>query len=283
LSQTASFLTGADAIPGLSMLGGRSLALGTGTIQWNSSTGIVTWTDSLSASYTVNIGADGLYQIECGSGFAYLTIVNTQLPSGTVSTQYSIQPNYQNIFDDLVYSERSSNHRNLRCLWIKNNKPFPIVNVVVSALIAPTYGEIRFGSEYTTNQVATMSQAYAEYNMVNQFGHFRLGAYGPLSAIDDREFHYAPTDGMFLQAAHTASVAVQDSNGVSTDLPLVLADENDSTGLVVGLNWGATLQILSIPANKWASFWVRREIAAGSSGSALVAENFKLQVSYQEA
>lgn len=73
---------------------------------------------------------------------------------------------------------------------------------------------------------------------------------------------------------------VQNSDGSSTELPSVLADEEDSTGLLSAVTFATSLEWQSLPARGFVSFWLKRTIAAGTSGTALTAEDFSFTITY---
>jgi len=283
MPQLAELITPGDAIPGVEFIGSAGVALGTATLSWDAGTGVLTWTDSALNTATVYLGgASGLYQTSGVNGRAMFKVETAYLPGVNDTATYHIADWHQNVFDDVSYSERAVQHYNYRAFFLRNNTTSALVNAVVAVTNTPTYGTIALGSEYATATGTAISADYREHNAVyDRNGMMLLAAKSEATVSGYIDYYH--WDGVFQAPTYPATVLVQVSDGVHTNLPLVLADEYDSLMQLSNVNFGASVTWANVPAQGYVSFWIRRAIPPGSSGTALTLDDFNLSVTYTGA
>jgi hypothetical protein len=264
-------------IQGIFPLGAEGFATGAGTLTWTPSNSLITFVDSAGATASTLVSSPGLY-ILTGEAFFWVDVTSS-LPLSTANIGVTISTWQQNLFDDVNFTERSSAHTNYRCLFMKNTSGVLLRNVRAEIAQQPTYGTFELATEYSA-YVPTVDAAYAETQGLQKQGTFLLGA-RPEDNITEYPEYYFKDGPLYGQAYTLAGLSSQASDGVTTQLPTVIANETDSTNLLTGLSWGTSVGFGEVAANDYVSVWIRRTIGAGTSGSNQVLEQPKITANYK--
>lgn len=280
VTSQVALASGTDTLPQVLVLGAYGMAEGQGSLQWDHSTSEIKFTDSAIQESRVPIVGTGLYWTGANPG-SLLLWVRGALPNTTLSVGYAISAWQQNLFDDLDFSERASAHTNYRCMYVQNTTAFTLSELSIRVSSSPAYGEVAIATEYPDSVVNAANALYVEQNAIQRGGTFILGARAEAGATDYKDFTHR--GGPFLQPAYEPILASQSSDGSLVEIASTLVDEYDSTNVLSGLSWGDTIAWADLPAGKYVSFWVRRYLSPGASGSAVELDNFTVDVRYKRS
>lgn len=151
LSQNA-VQAGLGHILGVVVLGANDAPVGLGTLQWDSGTDTMTWTDSALNTFAIVCNSSGLYAFAYGTSTQVMIYVDyPALPAGIHSTNWQIKQATQNLLRNVTFAERSTTLEIYRCLYIENRAGRTVTGVTVRVDQTPTYGTVQVGSEYATD------------------------------------------------------------------------------------------------------------------------------------
>jgi hypothetical protein len=90
----------------------------------------------------------------------------------------------------------------------------------------------------------------------------------------------SPANGVIDIGSDYATNA-QDSDGITTDLPTIIADQEDTASALPAISWASSWVCGTIAPGKYMSFWLRYRLTANSSGTSLENEDFAFSVNYR--
>lgn len=254
---------------GVTVMYGDGAALGVGLVSWDKLYREFYFTDVNSEEFSVEVKEDGKYRL----GPLVVNVVMSDVPETPGSTSVTVSQWDQNIIDAVPAEERGAAFANYRCYWIYNSTQSPFYNVVVSLFDAPQQGSITFGTEFSTS-LEDVNPAAIEKRWLT---HYTGGiAIMPAPNVDIQRDFASPRGP---ETPARSGKGVQISDGVTTGLPYVLADEFDSTNLLADVDWGESISWTSIGAGAYKSFWLRRQYT-GDTGLQEIVESPTLLITY---
>jgi hypothetical protein len=278
VSRTALLVSG--GVSGTTVLGAIGGPTGTGTLSWVAGTSTMTWTGPEGYSEAHVVSSSGIYQFDAKDGRLYADIDFPSLSGSDETADYTLSLQAVGIMDDVQYQERAQEHYNYRCLYVRNNRPTTLANLTLEITPDPEFGEIAIGTEFRSAGISKLpDRDYIEHSALNFGGMQYYAAKAEAFAIDFKEYMF---NGMFMAPAYSATVADQDSDGISVQVPAVLADELDSTNVLSGVLFSNRIFWPTIDPGKYASFWIRRHIPANSSGLNFEADKYGLRILYED-
>lgn len=265
-------------VSGLKVIGANGAALGTHQLSWDAGQKKLTWVDpAANEALMYEVGGLSIYRRSTQFGELHIEVTPERLPTTSTVTEFAVTPTRERIFDNIRVEERAADHVNYRCLFIQNFTDKALSPFNLQLVAQPQHGSISVGSEFLGSFGSVTSADVVEQSQLNMFGRQKYAAYPVLSAEDEiRRYEYAIVGNY----PSPSSILVQISDGVSSGLPPALVDEEDSTALLSAVEFGTELSWLSLPANGFVSFWMKRTVASGSSGAALTAEDFSFNITY---
>ena len=267
-------------IAGVAMVGVMGGENGVHQLSWQVSGGLLSWTTPAGAVSQTAVSADGLLMLSANGAQVFVDIAYASLPGTDSSVDYSVGQASNPLFDNVELAERQSNHFNYRCLYLYNNTASVLTNVELEVMPPPTYGTMLLGSEYKTSGITKLPTAqYTEHNAVT-FGGVRFLQARPAGFAADQIDYYRGYE--FKAPSVHAGVVTQASDGVSVEIPTVLVDELDSTNLLAGIEFTKKITWPAIAAGKYVSCWVRRYIAANTSGTGAETQDYSLRILYED-
>lgn len=278
-SNTITYSSG-DNITGIYFIGAVGISPTNLTVDWVSATSTLSVTPTAGTQTSIVLGSDGLYFLINDAGYVVFKLVNAELSAGTFQGTYVLAEVDNAIFDDVAFAERSSNHKNYRCLWLVNLGATSI-DVGISTSSAPTYGEITYGSEYFV-KTNLLTGAYIESRArLGTRGKYLFTAYNEgLPSTPNINTTYFAQSSVFVGALSRVGT-LQDSDGSTGDLPTTLSSDNDPNGDLNGVDFYQSLNF-TIEVGKAVSFWVKRFVGAGVSGSVETPDTFSMRILYVE-
>lgn len=276
-SQTITFKSGTQ-IGGVQLIASDHMALGDGTLDFDSGANTLTWTESGGTPVVENLGGDGYYRFDTPGQKLAFKLTTSSLPGANASGVYTIAKKDNNLFNNLTPADRTVTQTQYRCLFVKNNSGVDLTGAVVTA-VGLEKGSLTFGSEYLGRGLAADSTLVEDRQIVHPDGTYHIMAHDVNVGVRPKmimpgsiEIHW----GAHPQVAGN----FQDSDGQTTDLPYTIVDEDDSTQVLGGVQFKGSLNLPIIPAGQYVSFWVKRHIKGGTSGVDQVDEDPTLSVTF---
>lgn len=240
------------AIPGLTLLTASGFQLQDGTLSYNPSgqvltldTGEFVFTTGLASKPYVVIGNND-------RGYMEFVVDYPSLPVGLTSTAFTPVNVKNTLFDDSVLGD-AAGRTDYRCLYIVNLTAEEVVTVGVrvSGVSSET---ITLGTDFV---VAAGLPSTSVSDSI-KVGGSAVNAPGRAAVFS---LVRGSTSGLGAGASPYLFIdpdTVQESDGITVDLPRKLVDSNDSTGVLAGVSFGSTLDITRIQALTAATFWVKK-------------------------
>lgn len=290
-------------IPGLDVCFSKGAPTGQGYLIWLPSKKLLTWipygpssppdwggpTYSLVLSlnmltdgypgtrYHLTVTEDGLFAIG-ESPVLVVRITQEYLPTENALMSVLIEEGVHNLFDMVSSSEASGGDTEYRCLWLKSTLPDTIDYMKIFVDQQPTNCTISLANEFiyvSSSPLHSETRTGAIVGM--EYGDYVWN--GPrVDAV--LTSYYDWYVGKRIVGAADRGIGNQITDGVSGDIPAVLANENDTTNVLAGLEFYNEIEFFKpIEPNAVRSFWIRRVKSAGSVPQQT--EGFSLKIQFE--
>lgn len=149
-----------------------------------------------------------------------------------------------------------------RALYLVNRSNANLTSVVLTLTDAAPESTLTVGSSFAPRSVYGTTTGRDKLTLLNYFtaNSPYSGSFG--SGLR-REALALLTPSGSPHTSYYVPEFSQNSDGLTTDVELVLADAEDSTGVLGVVDWGSTVSWATIPAGRMVSFWVRRQVPPG--------------------
>lgn len=247
-----------STIPGLTINHASRNPEGVGTLSYTAATTTVTWTNPLGVVTHTKLSSSGEYAVGTNtSGYLRLTVAYPSL--GPDATQPVTIYNLRNtLFGKPDDAELPTGTTDYRALYLVNRSAATLENVLLTMTDAAPESVLSIGSSFAPRSVYTTDDASRKkLTLLNYFTGTGACSESFGSTIKREALEVFTPSGSPHTSYYVPEFS-QNSDGVTEDIEILLADGKDSTGALAVVDWGTTVSWATIPAGRMVSFWVRR-------------------------
>ena len=256
-----------DTVPmaGVTLCEGYGIPLGAATLTYTSGNGVLKFVASDSSILLTFLGSDGVYHVGNNTSYFIVSVITALLPLGDTTVNMDVLPFKNNIFDDVLNTERSSGKTEYRCLYLKNEDTTDITNVTLS-VANPALGYMKIAKEYVFSGNVTGLPHPRGFSYLRGFSgthpyFFKSKAW---VANPPPQLHYFRT--LYI-SNQEEDPDVQSSDGSVRDISTDAGGETDPNGATCNLTFTTSVSWPIIKAGRYVSFWLQRLVPYASTGS----------------